>query len=578
MNNKALLSVLFLLVIFSFSCSSATVQISRPAESQKSSPAVSSNAPDWASKIHFVDNGTHYFTGRSGGEKDAGECHEKALRDALHEVSKYVKVELKSLSKSYEEMMTGEEAEMVTAVSTEKGAQITLKEYFNDYFNEPRYEGGSVVNDCFVKIAVSNAEMEKIKVQAANVTAWKMSISSQCSTDKDVMTALFKHTASANGWILSRESVENLQSGNSKFAFFAETSVSCNGDSVTVVTTRHDLMENSTLQTIFATGNDFEQLKKDYISSAGIYIPVVNYPEYPAVEKNGVFSKLNVELLKLYNEAFNSEKKGRLFPEKAVNSWTSLYNYSGDNPFKTLAKERMDFYKNMETAQKNTSLAHDADLKKLEQLILMTALPGEKIAESFGQYFETYGAFAGRKVTDQLIAGISPAEKKATVKAILFENDKTTEKWKNSCNSGNGASCYLYSFTNASDARDMKKKACLQSVKKACTELADDAFEAKQGESALYFGEKACHLGEKGWCFKAGSIVYSGKHGVKTDVVKSIPLLMDACEVNEVGGCAYLGFIFEKGEDGKKDPIRSKFFYDRACSLGHKESCNRTGE
>jgi hypothetical protein len=430
------------------------------------------------------------------------------------------------------------------------------------------------VNDCFVKVSVSSADMEKIRIQAADITAWKMDVQQGCGNGEH-FKALFKNMAGMNGWKLSREQVGNGQSG---YAFFAETSVTCNGSTITVVTTRHDMMENNTVQTIFATGDDIEQLKRNYVSSAGIFVPVINYPEYPAVEKNGVFGKLNVELLKLYNEAFNYEKKGRLFPEKAVNSWTALLNYSGDNPFKSLAKERIDFYKNMETAQKNTSVAHDADLKKLEQLILMTALPAEKIAESFLQYFETYGAFAGRRVMDQLITVISPAEKKAAVKAVLFENAETSAKWKNSCNAGNGASCYLYSFTNASDARDMKKKACLQSVKKACTELADDAVEAKQGESALYFGEKSCHLGEKSWCFKAGSIVYSGKHGVKTDVVKSIPMLMDACEVNEVGGCAYLGFIFEKGEDGKKDPIRSKFFYDRACSLGHKESCNRTGE
>lgn len=566
-------SLIFWIFVILSACSSAPAAVSGPAQTAKSQPAVSSNAPDWASKVHFTENGTHYFTGRSSGDKDAGECHDKALRDALHQVSRYIKVELKSLSKSYEEMVTGEAAELVTAVSTEKGAHITLKEYFSDYFNEPRYEGGSIVNDCFVKIAVSSADMENIRIQAADITAWKMDVQQGCG-DAEILTALFRNMASLNGWKLSKDQTDNTKG----YAYFAKTSVRCAGGMMNIITVRNDLTSDSTVQTIFASGSDTEQLKKSYLNSSGIYLPVVNYAEYPDVEKNGIFSRLDVEILKLYNEAYGLEKKGRLFPEKAVKAWTALQNYNNENPFKTLAKERVEFYKNMETALKSTTDANDADLKKLEQLILMPSLPAEKTAEHLKSYIETYGAFAGLKVVNKLIDAIAPAERQSQVKTALFEKNGPAQSWKASCDAGNGAFCYIYSLTKADDARDVKKKACLQSVKKACAELADDAVEAKQGDSAVYFGEKACHLGEKSWCFKAGSIVYSGKHGVKTDVIKSIPLLMDACEVNEVGGCAYLGFIFEKGEDGKKDPVRSKFFYDRACALGFKESCYKTGE
>ena len=58
----------------------------------------------------------------------------------------------------------------------------------------------------------------------------------------------------------------------------------------------------------------------------------------------------------------------------------------------------------------------------------------------------------------------------------------------------------------------------------------------------------------------------------------SSDLLGDSCEVDDVRGCAYLGFIYEKGETGKKDPVKSKFYYDKSCNLGLKESCNKTGE
>ncbi|HOB70823.1 MAG TPA: hypothetical protein PKM18_03455 [bacterium] len=571
-------SLNFIVICFFFivSCSSVPVVKtgSNYPSSQQKRPELSPDAPAWALQVHFTENGVHYFTGRSSGEKNMGECHEKALRDALHQVSRYVKVELKSLSKSYEEMVTGETAELVTAVSTEKGAYITLKEYFSAYYNEQRYESGSVVNDCFVKVSVSSTDMEKIRVQAADITAWKMNVAQGCGNG-ELLTALFKNMASMNGWKLSREQAGNGQSG---YAFFAETSVTCNGSMINIVTTRNDLTLESTVQTIFASGNDMDELKKNYFFSSGIYLPVINYAEYPDVKKDGVFGNLDVELLKLYNNAYEFEKKGRLFPEKAVNAWNGLYNYSGENPFKMLAKERTEFYKNMESTMKTTTFAHDADLVKVEQIVLMTSLPASKTADDLSRYIETYGALAGRKVINKLIDAITPVEKKNEVISALFGNANVVEKWKNSCSAGNGAYCYLYSFSKNDDARDMKKKACLMSIKNACVELAEDAVDAKQGDSAVYFGEKGCHLGEKSWCFKAGKILYSGEHGVKVNVIKALPLLGDSCEVDDVRGCAYLGFIYEKGETGKKDPVKSKFYYDKSCNLGLKESCNKTGE
>ena len=565
---------LLVISLFFISCSTVPSSQTQTVPEKVKRVEQSSNAPGWVSKIQFVEGGTHYFTGRSSGSADEGECHEKALRDSLHQVSRYVRVELKSLSKSYEEMTSGESAEMVTAVSSEKGALITLKEYFRDYYSEARYDGGSIVHDCFVKIGVSLEEMEKIKIQAADITAWKMNIAQNCG-EKDLLTALFKNMASMNGWKLTREQVAGNVSG---YAFFAETSVTCSGSSINIVTTRNDLATESTVQTIFASGSDMEQLKKNYFFSSGIYLPVINYAEYPDVEKNGIFNKLDVGLLKLYNDAYEYEKKGRLFPERAMKSWSNLYNYSGENLFLALAKERLDFYRNMESAIKTAESAHEADLLKIDQIVLMTALPAQKTADDLRRYVETYGAFAGRKVIDRLINAISPVEKKNEVISMLFGNSEVAVKWKSSCNSGNGAFCYLYSFTNSDDARDMKKRACLHSVKSGCVELAEDANISKQGQSAVFFGEKACHLGEREWCFRAGKILYSGENGVKVDVVKAFPLLKDSCDAKDVRGCAYLGFMYEKGEGVEKNKAKAKEYYDIACSLGFKDSCGKTGE
>jgi hypothetical protein len=78
----------------------------------------------------------------------------------------------------------------------------------------------------------------------------------------------------------------------------------------------------------------------------------------------------------------------------------------------------------MEMHKKTHLRAHDADLKKLNSSILMTALPAEKIAESFLQYIETYGAFAGRKVINKLIDAYLLLKRKRRSKRCFLKTQK----------------------------------------------------------------------------------------------------------------------------------------------------------
>jgi TPR repeat protein len=570
----------FLMVLNFSSCATAVVpEVEDKKTVVEREPAVSSNAPGWASKIQFVEGNTHYFIGRSSGFQDKGEGHQMALRDALNLVSRYIKVELKSLLRSYEEAFTGDEnAEMVQSASVERGAGITLREYFNEYYSELTYQGGSVLYDSYVKIGISRNDMERIKVQAANVTGWHITVSGSCDFTENEAAHLFKETATRSGWVLSLEATPKETVFKNKiplFAFYAEISVNCKEEETTFTMARYDLIENTIVKAVTASGDSYCELKKNLFRSLRITLPAIDFPEYPDQKEDGIFSDLDSELIKLYNNARKLEQKGRLFPQKAKSSWVDLLNYPEENPFLGLAKERIAFYEKYESVKRTTQTAEKKDREKLKEIVSSDSPDVNDFSLLFSQYLETYGAYAGRKIINEIAEAVKDPEIRKEVKRISLDENINAPAWLNSCLAGSGAKCYLYSLTETEESREYKKRACLLQVEKGCSELAEDSFKKENGTSALYFGEKSCHLGNKDWCFESADIIYSGKMGLKPDVQKSIPLLIDSCETGEVKGCFYLGFIYEKGEGVEKNKEKSLNFYKKACELGHAGSCQK---
>jgi len=568
-----MLKTLNLLVIFFFvvSCSTTPVVMGTPETEKSRKVEMSAEAPSWASKIQFIEGGMHFFTGRSGGDTDEGICHEKALKDALHQLSRYVKVELKSLSKSYEELAAGESAEMVTAVTSERGAFIILKEYSTDYFSELRYTGGTLFHNCFVKIGITIPQMEEIKIRAADLTSWNYEINGEC-VKKGEAESFFKEISSVLGWKLTSDSK------NKDTAFNVKADLSCENDKISFGFSRVDNIEKAIILSASAKGSDLSELRSELLKQVRVTPPLISFPEYPDIEKDSIFNELDTDLLKKYASALEFEKKGRLFPEKALNGWIALSEYAGKNPFRELALERISFYNKFSELKNNIERMEKADRAKITEVAKLSSLPENELKGIFINYFETYGALSGKEVVNQLFDLVTPQKKKENLKKLVFQESSFIEKWKMSCSNGDGAKCYLLSFTNDAQSREYKKNACMFNVLSGCRELAEDALDSKQGQSAVYFGEKACHLGEKEWCFKAAKVLYSGENGVKVDVFKSLPLLMDSCNANDVRGCAYLGFMYEKGEGVKPDKAKAKEFYDRACELGFKESCNKIKE
>jgi TPR repeat protein len=563
--------------IVAVSCASSPESPSRSSESPRRVEPLRSNAPGWASQVQFVEGGHTYFAGRASGFRDEAECHENALRDALNIVSRYVRVEHRSLSKSYEEHI-GESSELVQSASIERGTFITFRDYFKDYFSERYYEGGAVLHQCFVKIGFTKEEMARMKVQSENETAWKINSSGSCSFNIKEAETLFKEFSYLRGWKLSSKQSDSGKSQQNTLPssnYYADVSVSCSEEGAKILIKRYDLIDRSIVMTVSAFGTDIGEIKKSLFQKTGIYRPLMDFPEYSDPEKSGLLDKIDVDLLNLYNKALYFEKRGRLFPEKALKSWKAVSEYDGKNELKDFAEERVGFYSNLKD-RKSTVAAKEAEKRaKLKEIIGLESMDEKEMAQLLIDYIEGYGAYAGNNIINGIIDEIKPAQRKENIRKLVFEDKNMSGRWKASCLNGDGAKCYIYSLTKSDESFEFKKKSCDMSVKKGCLELAEEAEKKEQGVNAAYFGEKACHLGAEDWCFKAGDIYYSGKYGVKTDVERSYSVLKDSCDAGNIRGCAYLGYIHEHGETGKKDISKAKYYYKLGCDLGSRDLCKR---
>ena len=82
-----------------------------------------------------------------------------------------------------------------------------------------------------------------------------------------------------------------------------------------------------------------------------------------------------------------------------------------------------------------------------------------------------------------------------------------------------------------------------------------------------------CDAGKGTSCIVLGIKYFSGD-GVEIDLKKSQTLFRKACKARIAKGCYYLGFIYKRGGNGvKKDELKAKLSFGRACNIGSERSC-----
>ena len=76
------------------------------------------------------------------------------------------------------------------------------------------------------------------------------------------------------------------------------------------------------------------------------------------------------------------------------------------------------------------------------------------------------------------------------------------------------------------------------------------------------------------FCREIGNAYIYGSYGIKHDITKGLQYLKKSCEYGYYVACFYLGFFYSETWYGIKNISLAKKYYEKACDLGHKVSCD----
>ncbi|GAA9692776.1 hypothetical protein VN1183_02090 [Helicobacter pylori] len=68
--------------------------------------------------------------------------------------------------------------------------------------------------------------------------------------------------------------------------------------------------------------------------------------------------------------------------------------------------------------------------------------------------------------------------------------------------------------------------------------------------------------------FNLGMLSYD-----KQDFSKARKYFEKACDLNNGGGCSFLGVLYYNGQGVEKDLTKAAYFYSKACKLGNQKAC-----
>ncbi|QQX47740.1 tetratricopeptide repeat protein [Helicobacter pylori] len=87
-----------------------------------------------------------------------------------------------------------------------------------------------------------------------------------------------------------------------------------------------------------------------------------------------------------------------------------------------------------------------------------------------------------------------------------------------------------------------------------------------------YF-EKACDLNNGGGCAALGDLYNDYDKGVEKNSKKAAQFYSKACELKDGRGCGALGRLYYIGEGVGKNSKKATHFCSKACKLGYKKAC-----
>lgn len=529
--------------------------------------------PAWISQVHYVEGDMHYFVGRASNQLKGEDGVERALANALSLVSKYVKSEVKSLSKSYEEAFKDSSETVIHDVLSERGAEVVVRNFIRESYFERYISGGNTYFETFVKIGVSKNDIELMGIKATGANAWNFSASGCNGDQSEEIEAVFKEAFSRLGWKLEPGQSEKPGFAQSfpRTAYFTSVKAKCSGTVTSIAVERYDMVEKLLVTSAYSKADSLKELKTALFNSLQVYIPMVDFPEYPDSKNSSFLNGASPDLKNLYADALKAEEKGRLAPQKAENLWKEIAGFDGNNPLRTLAQNRIDFYKKMAVYRSQLAANEQKEFENLKKMAKSSSVG--TYAKAVVEYLDLYGAWAGSEKAKQVIDLIGKDDKKAELRNAVF-SDSRFFSWESACRQGNPAKCYLVSMKDDGSSVALKKYACEYKVEQACFDLYSYAKGGNRGNDAAGFAEKSCYLGNKNSCLNAATILYTGKMQASKNIEKSLSLLEDSCDAESGESCYMLGVIYDDGSKSvKKDRNKAKEFYKKSCGFGFKKSC-----
>lgn len=103
---------------------------------------------------------------------------------------------------------------------------------------------------------------------------------------------------------------------------------------------------------------------------------------------------------------------------------------------------------------------------------------------------------------------------------------------------------------------------------------ATEAEERADFKQSFELYKKSCDSNYYKACYMLSSFYASGAFDTPKDISKSISLQEKACHGNYAQSCATLGLLYRNGSIIPRDYTNAKKYFQKACDLGHQESCN----
>ena len=231
---------------------------------------------------------------------------------------------------------------------------------------------------------------------------------------------------------------------------------------------------------------------------------------------------------------------------------------------------------------------------------LVLALPAE------GQYYDV------EERLQEHLANCDAGDKWACGYAISLWMRQDSQSWLtqrnvdmhvHACSLGLDGSCWKferrlepnpYAPVRADRARflPMVEAGCENNSTMACWQAASEYYELGEMERAWDYADRSCRAGFSDGCARRADVeattgadpqdsYISACHGNRPGYMRKRPYCEAACTMSDAISCRTLADMYARGRDGyqptDRRERRAAELYERACTLGDSEACDRDG-